>query len=37
MPKIDLSKYGIKGVTEILYNPTKAHYSMTTMIIQPYD
>ena len=22
MPKIDLSKYGIKGVTEILYNPT---------------
>ena len=22
MPKIDLAKYGIKGVTEILYNPT---------------
>ena len=22
MPKIDLSKYGIKGVTEVLYNPT---------------
>ena len=22
MTKIDLSKYGIKGVTEILYNPT---------------
>ena len=22
MAKIDLSKYGIKGVTEILYNPT---------------
>ena len=22
MPKIDLAKYGIKGATEILYNPT---------------
>ena len=22
MSKIDLSKYGIKGTTEILYNPT---------------
>ena len=22
MPKMDLSKYGITGVTEVLYNPT---------------